>query len=101
MKEGYWMPREPSRPARIEARIAPDKPAVAERAAEIQGRSPSDFVVLAAQEAANRTIAETEIVRLSVAGQRAFADAIVNPPAPSAGLRKAFESCRLLIREVK
>ena len=95
------MSQEPSRTARIEARIAPDVLAVVKRAAEIQGRSISDFVVSAAQDAANRTIAETEIIRLSVAGQRAFAEAILNPPAPSEGLRKAFESHRRLIREAR
>ena len=52
------MPRNPSRTARIEARIAPDALAVVKRAAEIQGRSVSDFVVAAAREAANRTIEE-------------------------------------------
>ena len=35
--------------------------AIVKRAAEIQGRSVSDFVAATAQEAAHRTIAETEI----------------------------------------
>ena len=48
------MPREHSRSARIEARIAPDALAVVKLAAEMQGRSISDFVVAAAQEAARR-----------------------------------------------
>ena len=50
------MPREPSRSARIEARIAPDTLELVKRAAEMQGRSVSDFVVAAAQEVAHRTI---------------------------------------------
>jgi uncharacterized protein (DUF1778 family) len=95
------MPQESVRTARIEARIAPDALAVVKRAAEIQGRSVSEFVVSAAQEAANRAIEETSIIRLSVAGQRAFAEAIINPPRPSAGLKKAFASHRRLIREVR
>jgi uncharacterized protein (DUF1778 family) len=95
------MPREPSRAARIEARIAPDVLAAVKRAAEIQGRSVSDFVVSAAREAANRTIAETDIIRLSVEGQRAFAEAIINPPAPTAKLREAFAIHRRLVREMR
>ena len=95
------MPRETSRAARIEARISPDVLAVVKRAAEIQGRSVSDFVASAAQEAANRTIAETDIIRLSVEGQRAFAEAIINPPAPTAGLREAFAIHGRLIREMR
>jgi uncharacterized protein (DUF1778 family) len=83
------MPRESSRTARIEARIAPEALAVVKRAAEIQGRSVSDFLVVAAQEAANRTIEEAQIVRLSVEDQRAFAEAILNPPKPAPALRRA------------
>ena len=95
------MPQAPIRTARIEARIAPDALVIVKRAAEIQGRSVSDFVVAAAQEAAERTIEKTEIIRLSVEGQRAFAEAILNPPEPSAGLRKAAKAHRRLIREVR
>lgn len=92
------MPPEPNRTARIEARIAPEVLAVVRRAAEIQGRSVSDFVVAAAQEAASRTIEETQIIRLSVEDQRVFAEAIVNPAAPSAALLRAAEAHRALIK---
>jgi uncharacterized protein (DUF1778 family) len=85
------MPQEQHRTARIEARIAPEALAIVRRAAEIQGRSISDFVVAAAQEAASRTIAETEIIRLSVEDQRRIAEAILNPPEPTAALRRAFQ----------
>ena len=95
------MPGQPTRSARIEARLAPDVLATVKRAAEIQGRSVSDFVVSAARDAANKTIEQTEIIRLSVAGQRAFAEAIVNPSAPTEGLKRAFASHRRLIREVR
>jgi uncharacterized protein (DUF1778 family) len=97
----HMMSQEPIRTARIEARIAPDALTIVKRAAEIQGRSVSDFVVAAAQEAAERTIERTDIIRLSVEGQRAFAEAILNPPAPSAGLKKAAKAHRRLIREVR
>jgi uncharacterized protein (DUF1778 family) len=74
------MPPEQTRTARLEARIAPDALAVVKRAAETQGRSVSDFVVTAAQEAAHCTIEETEIIRLSVQDQRLMAEALLNPP---------------------
>jgi uncharacterized protein (DUF1778 family) len=86
------MTQAPSRTARIEARIAPEALKIVKRAAELQGRSVSDFVVAAAQEAANRAIEEAHIIRLSVADQRAFADAILNPPAPSPALRRAAKA---------
>ncbi|HTU52690.1 MAG TPA: DUF1778 domain-containing protein [Acetobacteraceae bacterium] len=92
------MPSEPGRTARIEARIAPEALAVVKRAAELQGRSVSDFVVAAAQAAAQRTIEETQIIRLSVEDQRAFAEAILNPPPPNAALKRAAQAYRALIK---
>ncbi len=92
------MPPHPTRTARIEARITPDALTVIKRAAEIQGRSVSDFVVAAAQEAAARTIEETQIIRLSVEDQRAFAEAILNPPAPGPALKRAAKAYRKLIK---
>ena len=87
-----------SRTSRIEARITPDGLKTIKRAAELQGRSVSDFVVAAAEEVAARTIGEIQIIRLSVEDQRAFAEAIVNPPEPTDGLRRAGEAYRRLIR---
>jgi uncharacterized protein (DUF1778 family) len=86
------------RSARIEARIAPENLVVIKRAAEIQGRSVSDFLVTAAQEAAHRTIEETQIIRLTVEQQKQVAEALINPPPPSPALLRAFESHRRLIR---
>jgi uncharacterized protein (DUF1778 family) len=89
--------QEQSRTARLEARIAPEALAVVRRAAEIQGRSISDFVVAAAQEAATRTITETEIIRLSIEGQRELAALLLHPPAPGKALKKAFRRRRELL----
>ena len=89
--------QEQSRTARLEPRIAPEALAVVRRAAEIQGRSISDFVVAAAQEAATRTITETEIIRLTVEGQRELAALLLNPPAPGRALKKAFRRRRELL----
>ncbi len=93
--------QEQPRTARIEARIAPDALMLVRRAAEIQGRSLSDFVVAAARDAANRAIEEAQIIRLSVEDQRAFADAILNPPSPSPALLRAAEAHRELIQDSK
>ena len=51
-------PNQQNRTTRIEARITPDALAVLKQAAEIEGRSVSDFVTSAAQAAARRTIDE-------------------------------------------
>ena len=93
------MPRESNRTSRIEARIAPDALLAVKRAAEIQGRSVSDFVVAAAQEAARRTIEESHLIRLSVEDQTRFAELLLNPPEPSHSLKRAKEAHRQLVRE--
>jgi len=93
------MPNQQPRTSRLEARISPDMLSVVKRAAEIQGRSVSDFVVAAAQEAAQRTIEETAIIRLSIEDQRALVDAILNPPEPNEALRKAADAYKRLVAE--
>jgi uncharacterized protein (DUF1778 family) len=93
------MPREYSRSARIEARIAPDALVMVKRAAELQGRSVSDFVVAAAQEAARTMIEETHNIRLSVEDQQRFVDLLLNPPPPSPAMKRAKAAHARLIRE--
>ena len=95
------MPQLPNRSARLEARIAPESLAVVKRAAEIQGRSVSDFVVNAAEQAARQTIEETSIIRLSVADQSRIADALLNPPEPNKALRRAFAAHKQLVVETR
>ncbi len=82
--------------ARLEARLPADVYALLKRAAEIQGRTLTDFVVAAARDAASRTIEDSAVLRLSLEGQRQFAEAILNPPAPNAALRRAARRYREL-----
>ncbi len=85
--------------ARLEARIAPELLSLVKRAAEIEGRSVTDFVVSAVREAAEERIEREQVIRLSMADYRAFVEAILNPPEPAPGLRRAIESYRELIDE--
>jgi uncharacterized protein (DUF1778 family) len=82
--------------ARLEARLPVDVMVRLKRAAEIQGRTLTDFVVAAADEAACRAIEQTEVIRLSLDGQRQIADAILNPPEPTEALKKAARRYREL-----
>ena len=84
---------------RFEARIETDVHAVIRRAAEIQGRTMSDFVVSAAREAAQRAIADAEIIRLSVADSERFAQAILSPAEPVDALKRALERHDQLLRD--
>lgn len=93
------MSQDQMRTARLEARITPDSLAVVRRAAELQGCSVSDFVVAAAQDAAYRTIEETQLIRLSVDDQRRFAEVLLNPPEANAAMTRAQQAHARLIRE--
>ena len=81
-------------PARLEARLPATVYALLKRAAEIQGRTLTDFVVSAAHDAARRAIEETELVRLSLEDQQRISNAILNPPEPTPALHRAFQRHR-------
>jgi len=91
------MPQKPTRTARIEARIPPDALAMVKRAAEMQGRSLSDFVVTAAREAARRTLDEAHVIRLSLQDQQRFVDLLLNPPALAPAMKRAKRAHSRLI----
>ena len=85
--------------ARLEARISPEGLAMVRHAAELQGRSVSDFVVAAAQEVASKTIEEAHIIRLCAEDQLRFADLLLNPPTLALAMERAREAHDRLIRE--
>lgn len=86
------------RQERLEARITKQQKTLFQRAAELLGRSLSDFVVSSAQEAAMRAIQERTVMSLTARDQQALVSALLNPPAPSARLRKAAERHRSFAR---
>ena len=92
-------PQTATRTARLEARINREALGVVRRAAEIQGRSVSDFVVAAACEAAQRPDAENEVIRLSRAAQERFIALLSKPPALTPALKRAFRRHRALLGE--
>jgi uncharacterized protein (DUF1778 family) len=83
-----------TRTARLEARVTDEQKNLLQRAAALVGRSVSDFIVSSAQEAALRTIHDYELVRLTVEERKIFVDALLNPPPPSARLKKAAKAYR-------
>jgi uncharacterized protein (DUF1778 family) len=85
----------PTRTARLEARLPEEVHALLKRAAEIQGRSLTDFIVTSAREAAVRTIESDAVVRLSTVDQIRFAEAVFagkassDPPVVRHALKRA------------
>ena len=84
--------------ARLEARISTDLHAMLKRAAELQGRTMTDFVVSAVQDAAQRAIEQAEVIRLSLADQECFVQALLSPSQPSPALKRAFTRRSKLLR---
>lgn len=69
-----------TRGERLEARITADQKALIQRAAELEGRSVTDYVVSSVQDAAKRTVEAHDLMVLSAAASRAFVDALLDPP---------------------
>jgi uncharacterized protein (DUF1778 family) len=91
-------PRSPKpQPARLEARISHDLHVTVKRAAEIQGRTMTDFVIHALQVAAAEAIGQADQVRLSIVDQDAFARALISPVKPNAALKGAFAKANKLL----
>lgn len=82
------------RGARLEARVSMTQKSLLQRAAQLSGRTLSEFVVVSAQEAATKVILEHDSLRLSKVEQTAFVRALLDPPAPSARLRQAAQTYR-------
>jgi uncharacterized protein (DUF1778 family) len=85
------------RTSRVEARIAPDALALVRRAAELQGRSVSDFLVAAAVRDAQRTIEDAHVIRLSAEEQVRFVEMLLNPLPLAPAMKRALEARKRLI----
>lgn len=83
--------------ARLEARIPQDLHSLLRRAAELEGRTITDFVIQAVQQAAQTAVERASLIRLSLADQEAFAKAILNPPPLAPAMERAFERRRKLL----
>lgn len=75
--------------ARLEARISPETKALLQKAADLEGRSLTDFVVTSAQLAAYKVIEHHQTLKLSLEDSEAFVDAILNPANPNQSLKSA------------
>lgn len=84
--------------ARLEARISADLHAMLKRAAELEGRTVTDFVVAAVQDAAQQAIAKVGVIQLSLRDQERLARALLVPPKPVPALKRALTRRRKLLR---
>ena len=90
-----------SKQARLEARIDPEVHALLKRAAEIQGRTLSDFVVSAAQDAALQTIERSGVIHLSLKDQQRFAAELIDPSPLAPAMERAIQRHKELVGSVE
>ena len=82
------------REGRLGFRVDEPTKALIERAAQLERRKLTDFCMTALTEAARKTIAEHETLVLSEHDRGVFFDTLVNLPAPSERLERAFTEHR-------
>jgi uncharacterized protein (DUF1778 family) len=80
--------------ARLEARLTDEQKALFQRAADLSGRSLTEFVVSSAQEIAARTVREHEVLTLGGRDRQVFVDALLKPNPPNEKLRQAARRYR-------
>jgi uncharacterized protein (DUF1778 family) len=78
-----------SKAYRFDARLTEDQKILIQRAADIEGRTMTDFVLHSVQAAAERTIRERAMLILSARETEAFVSAILNPAKPGPVLGRA------------
>ena len=74
---------------RLEGRCTKDQKDQFQYAVKLSGTNMTDFMVNALIEKANQIIEQYNLIKLSRRDQEAFANALLNPPAPSSALTKA------------
>lgn len=79
---------------RFDARLNEEQKLLIQRAADLEGRTMTDFVLHSAESAAERTIEKRAMLILTARETEAFANAILNPPDPGRVLRQAARAYR-------
>jgi uncharacterized protein (DUF1778 family) len=75
--------------ARLEARVAPEVKALWQKAAQLEGRTLTDFVIASVQEAAFKVIQRHQTLKLNREDSEAFVEALLDPPQLSEALKAA------------
>src|ERR1700745_2647143 len=83
-----------TRAERLEARVTTEQKSLIERAAALQGRTVTDFVLTSVQDAARRAIEEHNQLALSVRDSEAFVNALLKPQPVNDRLRDTVRRYR-------
>lgn len=78
-----------SKAYRFDARLTEEQKVLLQRAADLEGRTMTDFVLHSAEVAAGRTIEQRAMLILSARETEAFVDAVLHPAKPGPVLSAA------------
>ena len=82
------------RAQRLETRVTVEQKSLIERAAALQGRTVTDFVLTSVQDAARRAIEEHQQLELSVRDSKTFVEALLKPKPVNDRLRQTVRRYR-------
>lgn len=82
---------------RLEARLSSAQKELIQKAADLQGRSLTDFVISSSQEKAQQVIREHEIISLSSDESKLFVDALFSEREPNTALRQAAKTYQTIM----
>ena len=77
--------------SRLEARVTPETKSLLQQAADLEGRTLTDFVIASVQAEAYRVIERHQKLKLSREDSEAFVNALLNPPEPNQALKSAVQ----------
>ncbi|MEM8832147.1 MAG: DUF1778 domain-containing protein [Cyanobacteria bacterium P01_G01_bin.19] len=85
--------------ARLEARVDPELKARWQQAADLEGRSLTDFIISSMEESSERVIQRHQRMKLDRQDSRDFVEAIINPPEPNTRLIEAARKYQEIMGE--
>jgi uncharacterized protein (DUF1778 family) len=73
----------------FDARLTAEQQSLIQRAADLEGRTLTDFVLRSAEAAAQRTLEERSMLVLTARESEVFVEALLHPAPPNQALRAA------------
>lgn len=81
----------PTSTARLEARVPLALKEIFQQAAQLEGVTLTDFIIMSVHQAAKQTIERHQTLALTREQSDVFFNALANPPIPNAALEAAFK----------
>ncbi|WP_100550566.1 type II toxin-antitoxin system TacA family antitoxin [Caedibacter taeniospiralis] len=88
-----------SKTARIEFKVTADSKAIFERAAQLMGVSLTEFGMRAMTSFARKVTTEQNLIKLTVAQQENFFEALKNPPKANDLLKSAYQAHKNILSQ--